>query len=96
MENIEKTFQNILLAEQEAQKIVEKAQDEAMQIVNGAIIKADGLRQETLKKLNDEKEINNQIFLEEKTKINDEMQNSSKAQVNALQEKYDKKKEKIA
>ena len=96
MENIEKTFQNILLAEQEAQKIISEAQNEAQKIINEATIKVGTFRQETIEKLKQERTLKEQEFLEEKNKISDDMQNNSKSQISALKKKFSDKKEKIA
>ena len=96
MENIEKTFQNILLAEQEAQKIVNEAQDDAKKIIHEATIKVGTFRQETVEKLKNERTLDEQDFLKEKTKIYDDIQDNSKSQISALKKKFDNKKEKVA
>lgn len=96
MENIEKTFQEILLAEQEAQKIIEEGKQEALEFNKKATLKAAGLREKTMKKLQDEKEVCEQEFLQDRTKMFNDMQKNSKAQISKLQKKCDSKKEEIA
>ena len=96
MDNIEKTFQSILLAEQEAQKIVEQGEKEALELAKKANLKTANLRGKTVEKIKKERENCEQNFLQEKTQIYGEMQKSSKSQISKLQKKCDGKKDEIA
>ena len=96
MENIEKTFQNILLAEQEAKKIVEKAEQDSAVFMQKANVKADSLRDKTLEKLRSEQQKLEIAFLDEKQKIVDDILGSAKADISLLDKKSKNEKDKIA
>lgn len=96
MDNVEKTFQSILIAEQEAQKIVEQGENEALELTKKAKLKTANLREKTVAKLKQERENCELDFLQEKSQIFGEMQKNSKAQISKLQKKCDSKKEEIA
>ena len=96
MENINKLFQNILMAEQEANKIVEQAEQDSASYKLKANAKADGLRDKTAEKLKLEKAQQQSAFLEEKQKITEEMQTSAKSDSRLLEKKCNSEKEKIA
>ena len=95
MVDIERTMRDILLAEAEASKMIEKAKIDANEYVKKSGINDENLRSETIQKLLEER---NQLELEleeKKSKIFDEMQKSSKSQINKLRKKCEGKKEEI-
>ena len=96
MENIERTFQDILLAEKKANDLIEKAQTNALEILKKAKLKDDGLREKTLQKLKEENEKLNEVFLQEKAKVLSEGQKNAKAQIGKLQKKASSKMEELA